>query len=127
MAESRHIVHYLDMPIQHINDRVLKSMNRKGNRAVIESAVARLRAAMPDITLRTTLLVGYPGETEEEYGELCEFVKTARFERLGCFAFSAICLVVIPDLFFRSLSLSSHIFLSSYYDKFVCRSVKFGY
>ncbi len=89
MAESRHIVHYLDMPIQHINDRVLKSMNRKGNRAVIESAVARLRAAMPDITLRTTLLVGYPGETEEEYAELCEFVKTARFERLGCFAFSA--------------------------------------
>lgn len=89
MAESRHIVHYLDMPIQHINDRVLKSMNRKGDRAAVESAVRRLRTTMPDITLRTTLLVGYPGETEAEFEELCEFVKSARFERLGCFAFSA--------------------------------------
>lgn len=88
MAASHRVLHYLDMPIQHINDRVLKSMNRHGNRRTIEGAIARLRAAMPDIVLRTTLLVGYPGETQAEYDELCDFVRTARFDRLGCFAFS---------------------------------------
>ncbi len=89
MAESRHVLHYLDMPIQHISDKVLKAMNRHGNGDTVRSAVARLRAAMPDITLRTTLLVGYPGETEEDFARLCDFVQQAKFERLGCFAFSA--------------------------------------
>lgn len=89
MAGCTKVVHYLDMPIQHINSRVLKSMNRHGDRAAIESAVRRLRAAMPDIVLRTTLLVGYPGETQAEFEELCDFVKEGHFDRLGCFAFSA--------------------------------------
>ncbi len=89
MAESKKVLHYLDMPIQHINSRVLQSMNRRGDRSTIENAVRRLRAAMPDITLRTTLLVGYPGETEAEFEELCDFVQQGLFDRLGCFAFSA--------------------------------------
>ena len=64
-------------------------MNRRGGRKEIEDAIARLRAAIPDITLRTTLIAGFPGETEEQYAELCDFVKTVRFDRLGCFAYSA--------------------------------------
>ena len=89
MKRNNKVVRYLDLPIQHCNSRVLKSMNRRGDRATIENALARLRAAMPDITLRTTLIAGYPGETEEEFDELCQFVKDAAFDRLGCFAYSA--------------------------------------
>ena len=63
-------------------------MNRRGGRKEIEDAIARLRAAIPGITLRTTLIAGFPGETEEQYAELCDFVKTVRFDRLGCFAYS---------------------------------------
>ncbi|MBP1554195.1 MAG: radical SAM protein, partial [Oscillospiraceae bacterium] len=88
MASNPKVVPYLDMPIQHINDRVLKSMNRKGGTAIIKDAVARLRKAIPEISIRTTLITGYPGETEEEFNELYEFVKEAKFERLGCFAYS---------------------------------------
>ena len=80
---------YLDLPIQHCDDAVLKAMNRRGGRKEIEDAIARLRAAIPGITLRTTLIAGFPGETEEQYAELCDFVKTVRFDRLGCFAYSA--------------------------------------
>ena len=88
MANNPKVVPYLDMPIQHINDRVLKSMNRKGGTAIIRDAVARLRKAIPEISIRTTLITGYPGETEEEFNELYEFVKETKFERLGCFAYS---------------------------------------
>ena len=90
-ALRRHekVVPYLDLPIQHCSDRILKAMNRRGDRAVVESAIARLRAGVPGITLRTTLIAGFPGETEEQYAELCDFVKTVRFDRLGCFAYSA--------------------------------------
>ncbi|MBU3805324.1 MAG: 30S ribosomal protein S12 methylthiotransferase RimO [Candidatus Fournierella pullistercoris] len=88
MVRNEKVVHYLDLPIQHCNSRILKAMNRKGDRQVVESAIQRLRAAMPDITLRTTLIAGYPGETEEEFEELCQFVKDTGFERLGCFAYS---------------------------------------
>lgn len=88
MARNSKVVPYLDLPIQHCCDAVLKAMGRRGTRADIESAIARLRAGIPGITLRTTLLVGYPGETEEQYAELCAFVKAVRFDRLGCFAFS---------------------------------------
>ena len=83
------VVPYLDLPIQHCDDTVLKQMNRRGGRAEIEDAIARLRAAIPGITLRTTLIAGFPGETEAQYAELCDFVKTVRFDRLGCFAYSA--------------------------------------
>lgn len=88
MGRNEKVVPYLDLPIQHCNSRILKAMNRRGDRAVVESAVARLRAALPGVTLRTTLIAGYPGETEAEFDELCEFVKTVKFDRLGCFAFS---------------------------------------
>ena len=88
MVRNEKVVPYLDLPIQHCNSRVLKAMNRKGDRQVVESAIQRLRQAIPGITLRTTLIAGYPGETEEEFDELCQFVKDTAFERLGCFAFS---------------------------------------
>ena len=89
MVRNNKVVPYLDLPIQHCDDTILKNMNRRGGRRDIEDAVARLRAAIPGITLRTTLIAGFPGETEEQYSELCDFVKTVRFDRLGCFAYSA--------------------------------------
>lgn len=89
MVRNNKVVPYLDLPIQHCDDAVLKAMNRRGGRAEIESAIARLRAAIPNLTLRTTLIAGFPGETEEQYAELCDFVKTVKFDRLGCFAYSA--------------------------------------
>lgn len=89
LARNKKIVPYLDLPIQHCDDTVLRNMNRRGGRAEIENAIARLRAAIPDLTLRTTLIAGFPGETEAQYAELCDFVKTVRFDRLGCFAYSA--------------------------------------
>lgn len=88
MQRNEKVVRYLDLPIQHCNTRILKTMNRRGDEEVVKSAIRRLREAMPDITLRTTLIAGYPGETEAEFEQLCEFVKDTRFERLGCFAFS---------------------------------------
>ncbi len=88
MARNKKVVPYLDLPIQHCSDAVLKAMGRRGTRADIEGAIARLRAAIPGITLRTTLIAGFPGETEQQYAELCDFVKAARFDRLGCFAYS---------------------------------------
>ncbi|MDD4849418.1 MAG: 30S ribosomal protein S12 methylthiotransferase RimO [Gemmiger sp.] len=89
MARNAKVVPYLDLPIQHCDDAVLKAMNRRGGRAEIEDAIARLRAGIPGITLRTTLIAGFPGESEEQYAELCDFVKAVRFDRLGCFAYSA--------------------------------------
>ena len=89
MVRNTKVVPYLDLPIQHCDDAVLKAMNRRGGRREIEDAIARLRAAIPGITLRTTLIAGFPGETEEQYAELCDFVKTVKFDRLGCFAYSA--------------------------------------
>ena len=65
----------------------MKNMNRRGGRKEIEDAIRRLRAAIPNITLRTTLIAGFPGETEEQYSELCDFVKTVKFDRLGCCLF----------------------------------------
>ena len=88
MAENPKVLHYLDLPIQHINDRVLKSMNRKGGSEIIMSAINRLRRAIPDITIRTSIITGYPGESEEEFRHLYDFVKEIRLERLGCFAYS---------------------------------------
>ena len=82
------VVKYADIPIQHISDRILKAMNRHGDGAMIRDAIARLRAAIPDITLRTTAIVGFPGETEEDFEELCEFVKETKFDRFGAFTYS---------------------------------------
>ena len=88
MQRNDKVVPYLDLPIQHCNDEILRNMNRRGGRKEIEDAIARLRAAIPDLTLRTTLIAGFPGETEEQYAELCDFVRTVEFDRLGCFAYS---------------------------------------
>jgi ribosomal protein S12 methylthiotransferase len=88
LAGSRKILPYLDMPLQHINDRVLQRMARKVDRAQTEELLARLRAAIPGLAMRTTFLVGFPGETEAEFEELCAFVRSARFERVGVFPYS---------------------------------------
>ena len=88
LAEGGKILPYLDMPLQHINDRVLKRMNRKTTRAATEEILGRLRDAIPGLVFRSTFLVGFPGETEAEFNELCEWVAAARIERLGVFPYS---------------------------------------
>ncbi len=88
MAFMPNICNYLDIPIQHINDRVLASMNRGHDRKKLEHLLYTLRERVPGVAIRTTLLVGYPGETEEEFMELVDFVKKFRFDRLGVFPYS---------------------------------------
>lgn len=83
------VAKYIDLPIQHASDSVLSAMNRHGNSAEIASAVRRLRQAMPDIVIRTTVMVGFPGETDADYAALRAFLSEMKFERLGAFAFSA--------------------------------------
>ena len=88
LGSARKVIPYLDMPLQHINDRMLKVMNRRHTRAETEAIVGRLRTAIPNLVLRTTFIVGFPGETEAEFEELLAYVKAARFERLGAFTYS---------------------------------------
>ena len=88
MASEPKICKYLDIPFQHISDAQLTAMHRRHTKAEALALIARLRAAIPDLALRTTLLVGYPGETEADFAELMEFVRDVRFERLGVFAYS---------------------------------------
>ena len=88
LAEEDKLVKYVDMPIQHCNKEVLKNMNRPGDEAYLLELVQKLRARVPGIILRTTLIAGFPGETEAQFEEMCEFVKNVKFERLGCFAYS---------------------------------------
>ncbi|WP_295993082.1 30S ribosomal protein S12 methylthiotransferase RimO [uncultured Alistipes sp.] len=88
MASEPKICKYLDIPFQHISDAQLAAMHRRHTKAEALALVGRLRAAIPDLALRTTLLVGYPGETEADFAELMEFVREVRFERLGVFAYS---------------------------------------
>ncbi len=88
MARNSKVLPYLDLPIQHINSEILRSMNRKGDRETVLSAIRRLREEIPGLTLRTTLIAGYPGETQAQFEELCAFVKETEFDRLGCFAYS---------------------------------------
>ena len=88
LATEDKLVKYIDMPIQHCNGEVLKRMNRAGDEAFLLELIQKLRARIPDIVLRTTLIAGFPGETEAQFEELCEFVKNVGFERLGCFAYS---------------------------------------
>lgn len=89
LRDEEKLVKYIDMPIQHCNDRLLLRMNRKSNKAQLASLIEHIRKTVPGVTLRTTLITGFPGETEEEFTELHEFVKDIRFDRLGCFAYSA--------------------------------------
>jgi len=88
MATHPACVHYLDMPLQHAHPSVLRRMRRPANVESVRRTLEKLRKAMPDIALRTTFLVGYPGETEAEFQELLDFVADARFERVGVFTFS---------------------------------------
>ena len=88
MASEPKICKYLDIPFQHISDAQLAAMHRRHTKAEAMELIRRLRTAIPDLALRTTLLVGYPGETEADFEELLEFVREVRFERLGVFAYS---------------------------------------
>ena len=88
MAREKKICKYLDIPFQHISDNQLTLMKRRHTKAEALALIEKLRRAIPDIALRTTLLVGYPGETEEDFTELMEFVKNTKFDRLGVFAYS---------------------------------------
>lgn len=89
MASQPKICHYLDLPIQHCNDMVLKRMGRKTNKQDLLKKIALIREKMPDVTLRTTLISGFPGETEEQHEECLEFVRDIRFDRLGVFPYSS--------------------------------------
>ena len=89
IAREDKLAKYLDIPLQHCSKDVLKAMNRTGNRESLTALMQKIRQRIPGITLRTTLIAGFPGETEENFEELMEFVKEIRFERLGCFAYSA--------------------------------------
>jgi ribosomal protein S12 methylthiotransferase len=87
IAQSKKVVHYIDMPMQHINDEILKTMHRPDTKQKIAELIEELRKSIPDIVLRTTVIVGFPGETEEQFGELVDFIKQVRFDALGCFTF----------------------------------------
>jgi ribosomal protein S12 methylthiotransferase len=88
LGRSKKILPYLDMPLQHINDRMLRRMQRRVNREQTESLLRKLRQAIPGLALRTTFIVGFPGETDAEFAELCDFVREATFERAGVFTYS---------------------------------------
>ena len=87
-ATEPKVVKYMDIPIQHINNRVLKRMGRKNTKEDTIELIKKLRKNVPDITIRTSLIAGFPGETEEEFSELLDFVRMAKFEKLGAFAYS---------------------------------------
>ncbi len=88
MAAHNKVVNYIDLPLQHINDRILKAMNRKTDQAGIESLINKIRGIIPDITLRTTFIVGFPGETDREFAELLDFCETVKFDNVGIFKYS---------------------------------------
>jgi ribosomal protein S12 methylthiotransferase len=87
IGRSEKIVHYLDIPIQHISDDILKSMRRPDTKDSIRRLIEKVRSAISDVVLRTTLMVGFPGETDKQFDELIDFVKWAKFDALGCFPF----------------------------------------
>lgn len=82
------ICHYFDIPLQHFSDKILKRMNRKSDSKSIENLIIKLRKEIPDVIIRTTMIVGFPGETEEDFHTLYEFVKKTKFEKLGAFQYS---------------------------------------
>ncbi|MDF1493523.1 30S ribosomal protein S12 methylthiotransferase RimO [Caproiciproducens sp. CPB-2] len=88
IAQEEKIVNYMDLPLQHCSERLLKAMRRTGSRAALTALIRRMREKIPGLVLRTTLITGFPGETEEDFTELAEFVREIRFERLGCFTYS---------------------------------------
>ncbi len=88
IASQEKIVKYIDLPLQHASARVLRRMNRRGDADSLSALMEKLRARIPGVTLRTTVMVGFPGETEEDFETLMDFIRSVRFERLGCFAYS---------------------------------------
>ena len=88
MRDNDRVCKYIDLPMQHIADGVLKKMNRHGGSALIREVVAKLRKEIPGIVIRTTFIVGFPGETDEDFAELCEFVNDQKFEHVGVFTYS---------------------------------------
>ena len=88
MAREEKIVKYIDLPLQHASGPILKAMNRRGDRQSLTALMNKIRERVPGVVLRTTLITGFPGETEEDFTELAEFVKDVKFQRLGCFAYS---------------------------------------
>lgn len=82
------VVNYIDLPLQHADDKILKAMNRRGDQALIRSVIEKLRTEIPDVVIRTTFIVGFPGEGEDEFETLAEFVNEIEFDRLGVFTFS---------------------------------------
>lgn len=89
LRDNPRLLKYMDIPVQHISDKILTAMNRHGDSTLIRETVAKLRREVPGITLRTTAIVGFPGESEEDFEELCKFIKEARFDRFGAFTYSA--------------------------------------
>lgn len=85
IRDNDRILKYVDLPIQHASDRMLTAMNRHGDRAMIDGVIDRLRREVPGIVIRTTFIVGFPGETEEDFAELCAFVHEKKFEHCRCF------------------------------------------
>lgn len=88
MARQPKVLHYIDLPLQHADDKILKAMNRRGDNAYLRETIERIRTAMPDAVIRTTFIIGFPGEGEEEFETLAEFVNEIEFDRLGCFSYS---------------------------------------
>lgn len=88
MSDEPKICKYIDVPVQHCSDAILESMGRRTSKAEIKELLKKLRRAMPDIVIRTSLIVGFPGETDDQFDELCTFVREAKFDRLGCFEYS---------------------------------------
>lgn len=88
MAREEKVVPYMDIPLQHASGKILRAMNRRGDRESLTALMVKIREKVPGVVLRTTLITGFPGETEEDFEELCQFVKEVGFERLGCFAYS---------------------------------------
>ena len=89
MARQQKVLPYLDIPLQHASGKILKAMNRRFDRESLTALLTRVRRRVPGVTLRTTFITGFPGETERDFEELCLFAREIRFERLGCFAYSA--------------------------------------
>ncbi len=88
MADEEKVLPYIDLPLQHCSGKVLRAMNRRGDMESLEALIEKIRSKVPGVILRTTLITGFPGETEEDFTQLSEFVKTVKFDRLGCFTYS---------------------------------------
>ncbi len=89
IAKNEKILNYIDLPLQHCNGKILAAMNRRGDRKSLTALINKIRERIPDVVIRTTFITGFPGESEEEFEELAEFINEIEFDRLGCFAYSA--------------------------------------